>query len=767
MVKPLVLAIAAALLCGPSFTAAQRRGEAAGARSTRGAFEHVGTFNVTANLRAGEPITTLTSAEIVDVSRDGNTLVYTDSFSERLGFIDIRNPARPAPGGAIDAGGQPTSVAFAGNWILLAVSTRADPDGEGPLNEFDAPSGELVVVDARSRAVAGRIALAGQPDSIAISPDQRFAAIVIENERDEGENDGRIPQLPAGSLQVIELRGAPAGWAAQTIALTGLAAIAPEDPEPEFVDINDENQAVVSLQENNHLVIVDLQTRAVVKHFSAGSATIDGIDATEDGLGPQEAGLIQLNESITRRREPDAVAWIDRDTFATANEGDYADAGGVEGGSRSFTLFHVSGAVEWESGASFEHEIVRAGHYPEARSENKGNEPEGLEVASIAGRKYLLVGSERANAVGVYDVSNGTPQFKQILPTGIGPEGLKAIPGRDLFAVSAEVDGLDEGFEARALVTLYEWKRSADTYPMLRSADENGTPIPWAGISGLSGDPEERGIFWAVSDALFAQGFIYRIDASHPAALITARIPVGAADGSLDLEGIAARVEGGFWLASEGLVEGRANAIVRVDDAGAILETVQLPAELVAKATGSGFEGVAVTGTAARGDETVWVAIQREWADDAPGFVKIGRYAVSAKAWTFASYPLDAVTSPNGGWVGLSEISALPGGALAIIERDNQIGLNARIKRVYEIAGAASAFVPYGQPLPVLAKKLLRDVQADLAAHSISVPDKLEGLGITPEGRVFLATDNDGADENYGETLFFEVGRYSARRGLR
>ena len=36
--------------------------------------------------------------------------------------------------------------------------------------------------------------------------------------------------------------------------------------------------------------------------------------------------------------------------------------------------------------------------------------------------------------------------------------------------------------------------------------------------------------------------------------------------------------------------------------------------------------------------------------------------------------------------------------------------------------------------------------------------DKLEGVGVTRDGRVFAATDNDGLDENYGETLFFSLG---------
>ena len=53
----------------------------------------------------------------------------------------------------------------------------------------------------------------------------------------------------------------------------------------------------------------------------------------------------------------------------------------------------------------------------------------------------------------------------------------------------------------------------------------------------------------------------------------------------------------------------------------------------------------------------------------------------------------------------------------------------------------------------------MRDVRGDLDAHSISVPDKLEGLGVAADGEVFLATDNDGVDENYGETLFFSLGK--------
>jgi hypothetical protein len=722
------------------------------------ALNHVGTFSVPTNLSADEPLSTVTSAEIVDATPDGRTLVYTDSPNQRVGFIDIADPSRPAPGGALELAGEPTSVAVLGDWALVALDTSQDPDGEeGPLNGFDAPSGELVVVEIASRSVLQRIALAGQPDSIAISPDQRFAAIAIENERDEDDDDGRIPQLPAGSLQVIELTGPVDAWRAETVELTGLAEIAPDDPEPEFVDINGQNRAVVSLQENNHFAIVDLPTRRVIHHFSAGSVTLEAVDATTEELGPAESGLIQLSETITRRREPDAVAWIDDDTFASANEGDYEDADGVEGGGRGFTLWNVSGEVEFEAGSAFEREVVRAGHYPEGRSENKGSEPEGLEVATLGRRKLLFVGSERANVVGVYDVTSGTPVFEQLLPTGIGPEGIRAIPSRNLLAVSAETDGMDDGFEIRSIVTLYALERGEPDYPMLVSAEAEGTPIPWLAISGLSADSWRARRLWAVSDSYLAQAYLYRIDTAYQPALIEQRIPIGAADGSLDLEGVAARREGGFWLASEGTLDARPNALLRIDAAGAILGQVELPAELVANATSNGFEGVAVSGSAAVGDETVWVAFQREWADDPAGHVKIGRYDVAKASWSFALYPLDPVESPNGGWVGLSELTLRSDGALLVVERDNQIGPDARIKRLYSFAPAETGFAAYGGTLPVVHKTLVRDVLPDLAERSISVPDKLEGVALGRDGRLYLATDNDGVDENYGETLFFSI----------
>ena len=175
---------------------------------------------------------------------------------------------------------------------------------------------------------------------------------------------------------------------------------------------------------------------------------------------------------------------------------------------------------------------------------------------------------------------------------------------------------------------------------------------------------------------------------------------------------------------------------------------------------------MAVTGTEAGGDETVWVVQQRPWDNDAEGTVKVGKYDVASGEWTFAAYPLDAPESPAGGWVGLSEITVLPDGRVAIVERDDQLGEAAAVKRVYAIDPAAVEFVPAGGELPVLDKTLLRDILADLDAASISVPDKVEGLAVSADGTVYLATDNDGVDENYGETVFLSLGSVEEAFGL-
>jgi DNA-binding beta-propeller fold protein YncE len=364
-------------------------------------------------------------AEIVTATPDGTVLVYTDSASQQIGFVDITDPANPTEIGVMPVAGEPTSVAITpdGRWVLAVV--HGTPDHFAVLDLMNPEAPPVIRL------------LGGQPDSIAISADGRYAAIVIENERDEELNEGELPQLPGGFLTIVDLVGPPEAWTLREVALTGIAGRFPEDPEPEFVDINAANQAAVTLQENNHVVIVDLASGAILGDFTAGTVT-HAADLEDDDI-------IRFDDLlIDSRREPDAIGWTPDGFLVTANEGDYdLDVDFV--GGRGFTIFSVTGEVVFDSGAEMEIALARAGMYNDGRSDAKGSEPEGIEIGQYGNRTFLFVGMERADpgAVAVYRFSGGKqkPKLVQILETGERPEGLLAIPSRQLFVTANEGDG--------------------------------------------------------------------------------------------------------------------------------------------------------------------------------------------------------------------------------------------------------------------------------------------------------------------------------------
>jgi len=241
--------------------------------STTKNFNRVASFPVCLQLDANCNVADETSAEIVAASTDGMTLIYSDSPSKSVGFVDITDPTKPKAAGKLKMSGEPTSVAVKGNYALVAVNTSTD---------FINASGKLDVVSLSSKTVIASLDLGGQPDSVAVSPDGNYAAIAIENERDEKVNDGAIPQAPAGYLMIIDLKGEPSAWTSRKVDMSGLADIAPGDPEPEYVDINSNNVAVVTLQENNHIALVNLVDGKITKHFSAGTVDLDKIDTKEE-----------------------------------------------------------------------------------------------------------------------------------------------------------------------------------------------------------------------------------------------------------------------------------------------------------------------------------------------------------------------------------------------------------------------------------------------------------------------------------------------------
>jgi hypothetical protein len=606
----------------------------------------------------------------------------------------------------------------------------------------------LKAIDVATGAELASCDLGGQPDSIAKSKDGAFISVAIENERDEDLNDGLIPQLPAGNLVMINTtKGGLDCASLNMVDLRGLADIAPSDPEPEYVSINGLGETVISLQENNHMVVVS-KAGEVISHFSAGAVDLMNIDATD------ERGALIFDETqMGRLREPDAVAWIDDNHFATANEGDY------NGGSRGWTIFHKDGTVVYESGTDFEHAIIQIGHYPDKRSDSKGVEPESVTFDVFNGTPYVFVGAERASVVGVYNVSNpAAPVLEQLLPSGVGPEGYVTIPERGLLVSANEKDLIEDG-GARAHVMIFEQQEAPAVYPHLTSEGMDEL-TGWGAISGMVAAKD--GIVWAVNDSFYGfQPSIFKIDTKTTPARIVDVIRLhrdnGDAAQKIDMEGITLDGKGGFYVVSEGRT-GRVlpHAIYHVQPDGLIRfkkDEIAFPAELLAVEKRHASEGITLVGN------TLWIAIQREWKDDPKNHVKLVAYNLETKEWGAVHYEK---AEPAKGWVGLSEITA-HGDYVYIVERDNQHDHRAVTKKIYRVALSEMVPAPLGGELPVVKKELVRDLIPDLTSTGGYVLDKVEGLAIFEDGTAYVSTDNDGVDDHSGETMFFNIGNIENR----
>jgi len=294
--------------------------------------------------------------------------------------------------------------------------------------------------------------------------------------------------------------------------------------------------------------------------------------------------------------------------------------------------------------------------------------------------------------------------------------------------VSSEEELPDEGI--RAGLTIFGVGQSQ--FPTIKSRDE----IPWGTLSGLSAVPGKRNQLVAVTDAAYSPTRLLTVDVAREPALIKDELTVtrnGEPTG-YDAEGVTARRAGGWWLAVE------PSLIVRLDATGAVQEEIPVP---LAGITSNGLEGIAEVGT------SVWVAVQRPITGES-GVARIGRYDTVSKQWSWLAYPLQ---TPAAGWAGLSELVAVDHDTFAVIERDNQRGPAAALKKVYAFDVPAT-----WTGVPTVTKREVADLLPALRSTGGWVQDKVEGLAIAGNGRTYAVTDNDALDDATGETVLLRLG---------
>ncbi|MDX1629438.1 MAG: choice-of-anchor I family protein [Fulvivirga sp.] len=446
------------------------------------------------------------AAEISAFEASSNRLYVTNNaLANRIEVLELSNPEKPVVLDHIllDLPEGDTvlihSLATVDQKLLVAAS-----------NVIPQRPGHVYIYNTGTFELDTTLQVGAMPDMIAVTPDGRFALTANEGEPDAAYvNDpvGSISIIALDSLDVSTVYFDECSHKKDSLLSHGFRIFGPgasfaQDIEPEYITISEDSKyAWVTLQENNGIAKIDILGKRLTDIFPLGFKDFRKPGNEIDICDNNE---IKLNTwPIKGMYQPDAIAYYSVDQkryLITANEGDGRDYTGYSEivrvgdlaldenafkhreqvkkcdslgrlivtntlgdidsdgdfdelyafGTRSFSIWDAeTGALLVDSQNTIEKDIIEnSDFYDDNRSDDKGTEPEGIAVGVINGMPLAFIALERANAVVVYDISQPENlRFLQVLPTGIGPEGILLIDendspnGKPLLVISSEVDG--------------------------------------------------------------------------------------------------------------------------------------------------------------------------------------------------------------------------------------------------------------------------------------------------------------------------------------
>lgn len=450
---------------------------------------------------------------------------------DRISIAEPRAPVLLGSIDVTPWGRQANSVAVSSHGVLAAAIEAVDKQAPGTVAFFDRDGNPLSSVqvgalpdmltftpDERTVLVANE----GEPNAdYSVDPEGSVSII------DLSRGARRVSQADVRTADFHAFDGASLE---PSVRIFGPGASVSQDLEPEYIAVSaDSRQAWVTLQENNALAVVDIRRARVERVIGLGfkdhSQVGNGFDASDkDGVSaiathpvfgiymPDSIArissfgctyLVMANEGDAREYgtfvEATRVAKLKLDPVAfpdaaalqadaalgrlnvTPFNGDTDGDGDFDAlysfGARSFSIRDAEGRLVFDSGDQLEQLTLAAlpngfnsnstSNGPDARSDDKGPEPEGLTVGTVRGRSYAFIGLERVGGIVVYDVTLPKyPRFVQYLNTrdfagvpadgtagDLAPEGLLFIPASDspthkaLLAVGYETSGTTTVFQ--------------------------------------------------------------------------------------------------------------------------------------------------------------------------------------------------------------------------------------------------------------------------------------------------------------------------------
>jgi YVTN family beta-propeller protein len=353
-------------------------------------------------------------------------------------------------------------------------------------------AGIVQLYDTSSRSLASgtnSFTVGALPDMVTFTPDGSKILVANEGSPDTygsrigntvPRNYGAAANDPVGSVTVIDV-------ASRTVAATATFNSAPTSGthirtntgmnfEPEYIAVSpDGSKAYVTLQEANAIGILDLNTNTVTNVVGLGAKDFSQPGNTIDPLNNGTVSFISAN--VKGLYMPDGIQAYSaggQTYLVTANEGDFREDDGdrsaasslgatgvlanirvsntdsspgdlYAAGARSFSIRDANGALVYDSGDILDKEAAARGIYDDGRSRDKGVEPEGVELFTLAGRTIAAIGLERTTtgAIALFDITDPTKVsfIDMIVSTGdLAPEGLTAFTfgGKSYLAFANE-----------------------------------------------------------------------------------------------------------------------------------------------------------------------------------------------------------------------------------------------------------------------------------------------------------------------------------------
>jgi 2',3'-cyclic-nucleotide 2'-phosphodiesterase / 3'-nucleotidase / 5'-nucleotidase len=382
--------------------------------------------------------------ESVDVSRGIVAVALTSVIKSLPGQVLFFDVEGRRLGDVVRVGPQPVHLRFTPSGREIMVASQGEADDAYTID----PEGSISIVDLGIDAEDCRGAACGiEPRVVKLG----FASF----------NDQRETLIGRG------------------VRLYGPNASVAQDLEPEALAVTPDGEtAWVSLQRNNSMAVVSLPTRRITDIFGLGAKDHavqgNGLDASDVD------GAINIRSwPVSSFYSPDIFASYSvagQTYFVTPNEGDPRDFDGfsehtrvqdlpldalafpqastlqrsrnlgrlhvtnVDGdidddgdfdqlfalGSRSFSIWRTDGSLVFDSGDELEQIVATA--LPacfncssdsldfDARSDDRGPEPETLAVGKVDERQYAFIAPERIGGVFVYDITDPSgPIFQQYI----------------------------------------------------------------------------------------------------------------------------------------------------------------------------------------------------------------------------------------------------------------------------------------------------------------------------------------------------------------